>query len=92
MSMIQKPKREAAKATCADRLVARFASMLLIIAVGTFPIASAIHGSLATAVREWQGYYLGTWPGGLSLFGGAALGSLLMCFMIEPFLHRLSGK
>ena len=92
MPMTQKAKREAGKVTRADDLIAHFLVMLLVLALGTFPVSSAIHGSLEATFREWWGYYLGTWPGGLSLFGGAVLGSLLACFVVEPFLNRLFGK
>jgi len=90
--MTQKAKWETGKVTRADDLIAHLLVMLLVLALGTFPVSSAIHGSFAAAFREWRGYYLGAWPGGLSLFGGAALGSLLLCFVVEPFLNRLFGK
>ena len=90
--MTQKAKWEG-KVIRADDLSGHFLVMLLVLALGTFPVSSAIHGSLEAAFREWRGYYLGAWQGLLSLFGGAVLlGALLLCFVVEPFLNRLFGK
>ena len=49
--MTQKTKREADEVTCADYLIAHFLVMLLVLALGTFPFSSAIHGSLEAALR-----------------------------------------
>ncbi len=90
--MVTKTERGAAKVTPVGDLLVLFLGYLLALAAARFVSFFLAHKPLRDAFEKWKVYYLGTWEGLLSLFGGAATAALLHRFVVKPLLSRLYNK